>query len=119
MTAGPDVSDVPECVACGACCFSENPRYLSVAGIDYERLGEDAERLTTFIENKAFMRLSHGHCAALVYEPTKHQYLCSVYERRPDVCRWLERGSGQCRAELHEKAERPKLMRLRVERGGV
>ncbi len=103
---GIDVSGVPECVACGCCCFSTNPEYLRVLGVDHERLGDDAERLTSFIENRAYMRLENGHCAALESDPVANRWYCTVYERRPDVCRWLERGSGQCRAERHEKAHR-------------
>lgn len=102
-----DTSDVPACIECGCCCFSANPRYLSVAGVDHERLGDDAERLTHFVGNRVYMKMTEGHCAALVYEAKAREYLCSVYERRPDVCRWLERGSGQCRAERHEKIDRP------------
>ncbi len=102
-----DLSGVPECVECGTCCFSRTPDYLRVMGIDHDRLGEEAERLVRFIGNRAYMKMQEGHCAALIYEPTKKQFLCSVYERRPDVCRWLERGSGQCNAERVEKADRP------------
>lgn len=110
-----DTEGVPECVCCGTCCFSNAPDYLRVLGVDYERLGDDAERLTHFIENKAYMRLEGGHCVALeVHESGR--FLCSVYERRPDVCRWLERGSGTCRGEIATKSERPKqaLLRLRM-----
>lgn len=116
MTDCLDVRGVPKCVTCGACCFSRNPQYLRVAGVDYERLGDDAGRLTDFIENRAFMRLVDGHCAALTYDQKSGQYLCSVYERRPDVCRWLQRGSGQCAAERHEKGDRPIQLRRASER---
>lgn len=105
-----DVRGVPDCTSCGACCFSRSPRYLRVFGGDYERLGDDAERLTQFIDNRAFMRLVDGHCAALTYEPVSKRFLCSVYERRPDVCRALERGSSQCAAERSAKSEEPLLM---------
>lgn len=115
MTRGLDLAGVPECIECGCCCFSRAQDYLRVAGIDYERLGEVAEALTEFIENRAYMKMKDGHCGALVYDPAQKAYLCSVYERRPDVCRWLERGSGQCSAERHEKAERPLRLRRKVE----
>lgn len=105
-----DVSGVPECIKCGACCFSHAPDYLRVFGNDYERLGEDAERLTRFVENRAYMRLEDGHCVALTCDAESALFLCSIYERRPDVCRALERGSGQCRAERAEKSERPLVM---------
>jgi Fe-S-cluster containining protein len=84
--------------------------------VDYERLGDDAEKLTGFIDNRAFMRIVDGHCAALTYEAETGHYLCSVYEKRPDVCRWLQRGSGQCGAERHEKGDRPIQLRLARER---
>jgi len=101
-----DTTGVPECVSCGVCCFSQAKDYLRVAGVDYDRLGSDAERLTLFIENRAYMRLENGHCAALTYHEPSRSFLCSVYENRPDVCRWLERGSGQCGAERHKKKDR-------------
>lgn len=110
-----DTTDVPECVRCGTCCFSEAPDYLRVLGVDYERLGDDAERLTHSIENRVYMRLEDGHCAALRVDGETRQFLCSVYERRPDVCRWLERGSGNCRGELSTKAERPLLALRRLD----
>jgi uncharacterized protein len=98
-------ASVPECTACGTCCFSHTTDYLTVAGVDYERLGSDAPHFVQFQGQHAFMKMHEGHCAALVLEPLTGRYLCSIYERRPDVCRWLERGSGQCRAERHEKSE--------------
>lgn len=100
---------------CGTCCFSNAPDYLRVLGVDYERLADDAERLTHCIENRVYMRLESGHCAALTVKADGH-FLCSVYERRPDVCRWLERGSGNCRGELETKTDRPReaLVRLRA-----
>lgn len=110
-----DVEGVPECVKCGCCCFSRAQDYLRVFGGDYERLAEDAEFLTEFVENRAYMKMRDGHCGALTYDRTQRAYLCSVYERRPDVCRWLERGSGQCAAERHEKKERPLQLRRKVE----
>lgn len=112
-----DTSQVPECTRCGTCCFSTTLDYLRVAGVDYDRLGDDAERLTHFLENRVYMRLIDGHCAAL--EVTAGgDFLCSVYERRPDVCRWLERGSGACLGERATKADRPQtaLFELRTRR---
>jgi Fe-S-cluster containining protein len=115
-TANLDVEGVPECTRCGACCFSSSPRYLRVFGCDYERLGDEAERLTHFIDNRAYMRLAEGHCAALTYEADSARFLCSIYERRPDVCRALERGSGQCAADRAEKSEEPLVMIRRARR---
>jgi uncharacterized protein len=97
--------DLAPCTKCGICCFSEAPDYLRVLGIDYERLGEDAERLTSFIENRAYMKLDSGHCIALVID-ADGSFLCSIYEKRPDVCRSLERGTGACRGEIVTKSSR-------------
>jgi uncharacterized protein len=86
-----------------------------VTGDDYERLGDDAERLVAFLGNQAFMRLEHsgaespvGRCAALVLDPASGTSRCSVYERRPAVCRELGRGSPQCAGERETKANRPR-----------
>ena len=103
-----------DCIRCGACCFSESPRHAQVTGDDYERLGDDAPRLVTWLGNQAFMRIEGdgakepiGRCAALVLDPKTGEYLCSVYERRPDVCRMLDRGSPACAGEREAKRARP------------
>ena len=87
-----------------------------MTGDDYERLGEAAERLVIFLENRAFMRIDRtdetrpvGRCAALVLDPTAGTFLCSIYERRPEVCRALERGSPSCAGERATKSGRPKI----------
>lgn len=109
-----DDESPPDCVRCGTCCFSESERHARVTGDDYERLGDDAEGLVTFLGNEAFMRLSDGEggaprrCAALAIAPADGTFLCRVYERRPEVCRDLERGSGACSGERYTKAGRPK-----------
>ena len=102
-----------DCVRCGACCFSESARHARVTGDDYERLGDDALRLVTWLGNQAFMRIEHdgaeppvGRCAALVLDPERGEFLCSVYDRRPEVCRALERGSPSCEGERETKRAR-------------
>ena len=107
-----DREETPEdCIHCGACCFSESIRHARVTGDDHARLGDDAERLVRWAGNLAFMRLatSNGiqHCAALVLDPGAETFSCSVYPRRPQVCRDLERGSGACLGELATKGDRP------------
>ena len=119
--------DVPECTACGACCFSTLPEYVRVFGYDWERMDERARTFTHFLGNRCYLRLEEGHCAALVVEPGDDgdsarrsaelrpqtpagpRFTCSIYAMRPDVCHSLERGSGACRADRHEKRERPLL----------
>jgi uncharacterized protein len=84
-----------------------------VTGDDHARLGDDAEDWVTWIGNEAFMRLDDGaggaprHCAALVLDGASDTLSCSIYERRPQVCRDLARGEGACQGELAAKRERP------------
>jgi hypothetical protein len=125
---GPDTTGVPECTACGACCFSTLPEYVRVFGCDFDRMDDRARSYTHFLGNRCYMRLEEGHCAALSIGmgPASHEgglpppgssgprFLCAIYEMRPDACRSLERGSGACRGERHEKGERPLLAAERL-----
>jgi uncharacterized protein len=104
------MSDVPECLACGVCCFSQLENYVPVSGEDYARLEEQAEWLTHFDGAHAYMRMVDGHCIAL-RERDGH-WACTAYEIRPNTCRDLTRGSPECLGELAEKRERP-LIALR------
>ena len=92
----------PDCLRCGACCFSPSDTFVRVSGDDWARLGADAPRLAQFIGHRAYMRMEGGHCAAL--EPRtgpdgQPEFFCTAYDRRPQVCRDLARGSAQCAGE--------------------
>ena len=100
---------IPECLACGACCFSLLAAYVRVTGHDHARLAERAEELVWFDGNRAYMRMTEGHCGALTIEPISGRFFCSAYATRPEVCRELARGSGACRGELGAKGSRPML----------
>ncbi len=106
----PDIA--PPCLECGACCFSKLSTFVRVDGFDHARLGERRDELTAFVGNRCHTTMFEGHCAALVVDVNSGRFVCSVYEDRPAVCRELDRGSPACRAEQHEKSERP-LMALR------
>jgi uncharacterized protein len=98
-----------DCLHCGVCCHSNLDTYVRVAGADWERLGVDAERVAHFIGNRAYMRMSGGHCAALVVraaEDGAREYFCTVYAARPHVCRDLARGSPECEGEWATKGAR-------------
>ena len=99
----------PECLACGACCFSRLETYVPVTGDDHERLGDRTDELVRFEGNRAYMRMVDGHCAALRVEKGSGQLFCSAYETRPQTCRDLARGSGACRGEIEAKQDRPRL----------
>lgn len=103
----------PDCLRCGVCCFSELEKYVRVSGDDWSRLGAEAERVAQFIGNRAYMRIEAGKCAALAVrvkadgaEGAK-EFFCTIYDRRPRVCRDLERGSPQCEGEIALKGARP------------
>lgn len=79
-----------------------------VTGYDWTLLGSDADELAHFIGNRAFMKMQRGHCMALQVSQTADGpavYHCSIYERRPEICRMLERGSPECHGELETKGE--------------
>lgn len=82
---------------------------MRVTGDDYTRLAERADQLVSFDGVQAHMLMLDGHCAALELDPLTAQLTCTTYETRPQVCRDLARGSGQCLAERDSKAERPLL----------
>jgi len=92
------------------CCHGKTDTYVRVTGDDWERLGAEAERVAHFIGNRAFMKMAGGHCAALDVRVAADgsgaaEFFCSVYARRPHVCRDLGRGSPECEGELMRKAE--------------
>lgn len=112
MTAVADTC--PPCLECGTCCFSNLETSVRVTGDDYERLGDLAEDVVHFVGNRAYMRLGDGHCVALRIE-LEGRFVCSVYEKRPDACRDLERASPPCAGERFTKAGRAeaRLVQLR------
>lgn len=105
-----------DCLRCGVCCHSNLDTYVRVSGDDWERLGAEAWRVAHFIGNRAFMRMKAGVaggarcCAALevrkAADGAGREFFCTVYERRPQACRDLARGSPECEGELAAKAAR-------------
>jgi len=81
--------------------------YVRVTGADWARLGERADAVAHFVGHRAFMRMREGHCTALEVRVDAgtgaRDYFCAVYERRPQVCRDLARGSPECEGELTRK----------------
>lgn len=94
---------VPECTDCGACCLNEHPRYIRVFAVDAERMSARAFAHTTTIGEERYLRFEGGRCSALGLDPKTDRVACGIYEERPDACRWLERGSGECRSQLAAK----------------
>lgn len=92
---------------------------MRVTGADWTRLGEEAERVAQFagLGNEAFMRMTDGHCAALSVrraaagegkgkQEVATEFFCTIYERRPQICRDLARGSPECAGERALQANR-------------
>lgn len=97
-----------DCRRCGLCCYSDSEEYVWIRGDDWSRLGDEAERLAHFIGHRAFMKMRDGHCAALEVRTTAEgakEFFCTIYERRPEICRDLARGSPECEAELETKGQ--------------
>ncbi len=82
---------------------------MRVEGDDWSRLGDDAERVAHFMGNRAYLRMAEGRCAALAErraEDGAREWWCTIYEKRPRVCRDLGRGSPECEAERELKGGR-------------
>lgn len=82
---------------------------MRVTGDDWARLGPEAGERAHFIGHRAFMRMRDGHCAALEIRRRPNgtsDFYCTLYDRRPQVCRTLERGSPECWGELDAKSVR-------------
>ena len=111
---------VPECLACGVCCFTTLPTAIRVTGDDHARMGELAEEFTFFHGNRCYVRVDEirGHCSALRVDTERARFVCSIYEVRPQVCRDLAREGPACAAERHEKSTRPDVLLSQIRGAG-
>jgi uncharacterized protein len=89
---------------------------VRVTGDDYARLGDSAASLVRFDGFRAYLRMVDGHCSALVLDPQSGRLACGTYATRPQICRDLARGSGECAAEREVKRHRPALVLSRKPR---
>lgn len=99
-----------DCQSCGACCRAfDNPKavnYLNLEQSDVERLNHDERIHVTEREIPAYMTFTGSLlCLKLSAPGARCSFLdgddgkcvsCSIYERRPDVCRELQAGSKAC-----------------------
>lgn len=93
---------------------------MRVTSEDRTRLGADARELVVFVDGESYMRLDRtgpvGRCAALgIAEDGR--FACTVYERRPEICRAFERGSASCLADRAVKGGRPRRLLETLTRG--
>lgn len=86
---------IPACAGCGRCCHQV---VGLVAGVDFVPeamvVEHDGER--------CMEQRGDGACVAL--DPVTK--LCTIYERRPSVCRAFDRGSDLCVRVLERSALR-------------
>ena len=81
-----------DCVSCGACCFSKNPKYLSLLNWDASR---QLPPESLFQEGEVtYVRFDCGHCTHLQLGAGKA--VCGVYDDRPEACRAFRAGSFEC-----------------------
>lgn len=98
-----------DCRHCGVCCFSALETFVRVSGDDWARLGDAAPKVAQFIGHRAYLRMHDGHCAALeikTLDDGRRDFFCTIYDRRPQICRDLARGSPECAGERASKAAR-------------
>jgi Fe-S-cluster containining protein len=109
-----------DCTVCGRCCFSHAADYVRVWGSDWDRMDDRARSFTVFGENRCYMRIEDGRCAALEVDAERGTFFCAIYAMRPETCRSFERGSGTCRADYFEKGDRVDVTieRMRTRRPG-
>ena len=81
-----------DCVSCGACCFSRNPRYLKLLPYDAARtLPPDS---LIHEGGETYVSFACGHCIHL--DLSNGKAACGVYEDRPEACRAFRAGSFEC-----------------------
>ena len=101
---------IPEnCLNCGVCCFSKSGTYVPVTEEDWVRLGDDVSDWARTVGGKHYMRMEDGHCQALQITTRRGElpvFYCAIYEKRPQVCRFITRGKSKCQAELDAKADK-------------
>ncbi len=98
---------VPECTDCGACCFNTHLDYVRVFACDAALLAaEQLDALTVVHDGLRYMRFVDGRCIALSLDAATGRVGCRIYPVRPDVCRSLVRGTGECRSQIEAKWSR-------------
>ncbi|HEX4461765.1 MAG TPA: YkgJ family cysteine cluster protein [Polyangia bacterium] len=83
-----------DCQTCGACCYGPE-EYVSVNGADLCRFDvQSTARYVVRKKERVFLRMLHGHCAAL--RARQGHFGCRIYAMRPTPCRVVEPGGREC-----------------------
>ena len=90
------------CLGCEACCCRLEVLLITDTGVPDRYIEVDKWG------GRRMARLDDGWCSAL----DRNTMLCSIYEKRPGICRELETGEYEC---LTERAARSLGMRVKIE----
>jgi Fe-S-cluster containining protein len=74
------------CSSCQACCCRLEVMLITDTGVPKEHIKIDAWG------GETMLRLDDGWCSAV----NRDNYMCSIYEVRPLICREFEMGSYEC-----------------------
>lgn len=77
------------CSNCQACCCRLEVMIITDTGVPDIHISTDKWGAETML------RLNDGWCSAL----DRDTYLCSIYEKRPLICREFDMGSYECKNE--------------------
>lgn len=86
--------ELPECTACGRCCTAPKGVATYLVKVDP---GDDVP--PELMHGTAMRMRGSCRCAALTGVIDK-QVKCTIYERRPSVCRGFVRGGPECLRRL-------------------
>ncbi len=93
------MSDVPDCLACGTCCFTPNPRMVELLGID--EVATPEEWVVQEPDGSKHMRMLPTTVPGIwVCAAHGADHVCKIYARRPFLCREFERGSPDCQEAI-------------------
>ncbi|RIJ17420.1 YkgJ family cysteine cluster protein [Henriciella mobilis] len=85
-----------DCVSCGACCFSRNPRYLALLPWDAARALPPESLFAE--DGQTYVKFECGHCVHL--DLSSGKAVCGVYKDRPEACRAFRAGSFECQKAI-------------------
>jgi Fe-S-cluster containining protein len=88
--------DLPACAGCGVCC------HLLV---ELQEGDDDVPRELLVEHSGVVCMEQHGDGACVALDPVTRR--CTIYDRRPQVCRQFERGSDLCRQVLSRRRPPP------------
>jgi Fe-S-cluster containining protein len=88
-----DIKNVTEpaitCSSCQACCCRLEVMIITDTGVPERHIAVDE------FGSETMLRLEDGYCSAL----NRENFMCTIYENRPWICREFEMGSYECRDE--------------------